>query len=96
MREQIINFISNINLGYTSLIILLFIASLLFLSQKRINTTLKELFIIVYTIISWLGFYYLNDLLNTIFSLKYFSIKLYLVLLIIGNIYLIKYHSNDR
>lgn len=89
MKEQVINFLNNINLGYLSLVIILFIVSFIFLSNKGINKFFIELFIIVYVLISWIGFYYLNDVFNIIFELKYLDVKLYLILLIVGNIIMI-------
>ena len=84
MREQVVNFLNNINLGYLSLVITLFIVSFIFLHNKGINKFFMELFIIVYVLISWIGFYYLNDIFNLVFDLKYLDVKLYLILLIIG------------
>ncbi len=89
MREQVVNFLNNINLGYLSLVITLFIVSFIFLHNKGINKFFMELFIIVYVLISWIGFYYLNDIFNLVFDLKYLDVKLYLILLIIGNIIMI-------
>ena len=89
MREQVVNFLNNINLGYLSLVIILFIVSFIFLSNKGINKFFIELFIIVYVLISWIGFYYLNDVFNIVFQLKYLDVKLYLILLIVGNIIMI-------
>lgn len=86
MKQEIINFLSNINIYYVLFSILFLIVTLLFLSKKKINSILKQMYIILYVSLAWIGFYYLNDMFNSIFSLKYLSVKLYLILLIIGNI----------
>lgn len=97
MFQEIINFISNINIGYVIFIALFLIVSLLFLNENKVNNILKEIYIIIYITISWIGFYYLNDILNSIFLLKYLSVKLYLILLIIGNmIMLITINKNMK
>lgn len=86
MKQEIINFLDNMNIGYVALSILILIVSLLFLSKKRVNNTLREIYIILYVTLAWVGFYFFNDILNSIFDFKFLSVKLYLILLIIGNI----------
>lgn len=86
MKEVLINFINNMNIGYILISTLLLISSLIFMKKKNINKLLVEIFIILYVIILWIGFFLFNDTLNSIFKLTYFSIKSYLILLIIGNI----------
>lgn len=86
MKQEIINFLDNMNIGYVALSILILIVSLLFLSKKKVNNTLREIYIILYVTLAWIGFYFFNDILNSIFDFKFLSVKLYLILLIIGNI----------
>ena len=86
MKQEIINFLDNMNIGYVALSILILIVSLLFLSKKKVNNTLREIYIILYVTLAWVGFYFFNDILNSIFDFKFLSVKLYLILLIIGNI----------
>lgn len=86
MKQNIMNFLDSMNISYVTLSILVLIVSLLFLSKKKVNSVIKEFYIIVYVSVAWIGFYFLNDPLNTIFNFKFLSIKLYLILLIIGNI----------
>ena len=85
MRQAIINFLCNINLGYMFLSLLFLVVILLFLSNKKINSIIIQMCMILYIVIAWIGFYYLNDIFNSIFDLKYLSVKLYLILLVIGN-----------
>ena len=89
MKQEIINFLDNMNIGYVALSILILIVSLLFLSKKKVNNTLREIYIILYVTLAWVGFYFFNDILNSIFDFKFLSVKLYLILLIIGNIIMI-------
>ena len=86
MGNELVNFLTNINLCFVSLTIIVFILSFLFLSKKKVNSFLKRLYIIIYVILSWLCFYFFNDVFNEIFNLSYFSVKAYLLLLIIVNI----------
>ena len=86
MKQEIINFLDNMNIVYVALSILILIVSLLFLSKKKVNNTLREIYIILYVTLAWVGFYFFNDILNSIFDFKFLSVKLYLILLIIGNI----------
>ena len=83
---QLTQFINNINLYYIALILTILIASLLFLVPRAKHGITIEFYLIVFTTISWYGFYLFNDILNSIFSLSYLSIKAYLILLIIGNV----------
>lgn len=83
---QLTQFINNINLYYISLVLTILIASLLFLVPRIKHGITIEFYLIVFTTISWYGFYLFNDILNSIFSLSYLSIKTYLILLIIGNV----------
>lgn len=85
MMQEIKMFVNNINMGYAALSILFLIASLLFLYKKKINSIILEMIMILYVSIAWVGFYFLNDIFNSIFSLKFLSVKLYLILLIVGN-----------
>ena len=86
MKQEIINFLDNMNIGYVALSILILIVSLLFLSKKKVNNSLREIYIILYVTLAWVVFYFFNDILNSIFDFKFLSVKLYLILLIIGNI----------
>ena len=84
--NTIINFISNINLCLLSMIIVVFILSLLFLFRKKVSDKVLNIYIIMYVIFSWIVIYYFNDIINSIFSLNYFDIRSYLLLLVIVNI----------
>ena len=84
--NTIINFISNINLCLLSMIIVVFILSLLFLFRKKVSDKILNIYIIMYVIFSWIVIYYFNDIINSIFSLNYFDIRSYLLLLVIVNI----------
>lgn len=86
MKQEIINFINQMNISYVALSILFLIASLLFLKKKNVNDIIAQMIIIILVSVAWLGFIYLNDILNTIFALSFLSVKSYLILLIIGNI----------
>ena len=86
MYNEIIAFITNINPSFIISSLLFLIVTLLFLHKKNANNLIKEYIAIVYIIIMWGIFYFINDKLNDIFKLNYLSIKLYLILLIIGNI----------
>ncbi|MEE3342739.1 MAG: hypothetical protein VZS44_01460 [Bacilli bacterium] len=86
MKKELINFIANINFAYLSIVVILFIISFIFLSHKKIKPLLKQIYVIVYVIIIWIGFLIFNDRLNAVFKLQYSNIKTYLLLLIIVNI----------
>ena len=86
MIKEIIKFISNVNISYIILSLLFLIVSLLFLRKKNANSLVKEYYIIMYVSIAWIILFFTNDILNQIFKLNYLSVKLYLLLLIIGNI----------
>ena len=73
---QLTQFINNINLYYISLVLTILIASLLFLVPRIKHGITIEFYLIVFTTISWYGFYLFNDILNSIFSLSYLSINL--------------------
>jgi hypothetical protein len=85
MILEIRDFINNINMGYVILMILFLIVSLLFLLKKK-NILNFKLFLLGYFVLFGGGLLKLNDLFNNIFKLNYLSVKLYLVLLIIGNV----------
>ncbi|MBR3162035.1 MAG: hypothetical protein IKF19_04825 [Bacilli bacterium] len=86
MKNEIFNFLGNVNIAFVSLIVVSFILSSLFLFEKKRSLYLKELYIILFVIVSWVCFYFFNDKLNSIFKLEYLNIKSYLLLLIIVNI----------
>ena len=101
MISEINTFIHNINIGYATLSILFLIVSLLFLYKKGVSKIFVEFILILYVCLGWALFYFTNDILNEIFSLRYLSVKLYLVLLIVGNIIMIaninfKFHKANK
>ena len=101
MISEINTFIHNINIGYATLSILFLIVSLLFLYRKGVSKIFVEFILILYVCLGWTLFYFTNDILNEIFSLRYLSVKLYLVLLIVGNIIMIaninfKFHKANK
>ena len=101
MISEINTFIHNINIGYATLSILFLIVSLLFLYKKGVSKILVEFILILYVCLGWVLFYFTNDILNEIFSLRYLSVKLYLVLLIVSNIIMIaninfKFHKANK
>ena len=97
MIQEIIKNISNINYSYIITSILFLITSILLLNEKKINNYIKIFYIIIYILISILGLYYTNDILNYIFNLKYLSIKLYLfILLIINTIMLVTLNKKNN
>lgn len=86
MKNEIINFLSNVNYAFVSLVFVSFVLSFLFLCKRKVSLYLKEIYIVFFASIAWIGFYLYNDIFNKIFELNYFNVKLYLLLLIIGNV----------
>ena len=86
MMSEVIKFIANINIAYVSLVMVLFILSSFFMSYKKVNLYLRELYIVLFVILSWIGFYFFNDVINDIFKFSYYNIRSYLLLLIVVNI----------
>ena len=86
MKNDIINFVNNINIVLLSLIIISFILSHLFLYKRKISFFLYRVYLIVFVTIAWICFWFFNDRFNDIFKFNYLNIKTYLLLLIIVNI----------
>lgn len=81
---KIIEYLKNINIFLVVLDILFLIVSFLFLNKRKCSEKRKDLFVVIYTLINVLLFSYLNNIFQSIFTLKYLSVKLYLGVLVIS------------
>lgn len=80
---NIINYIKNININLLIIEGLLFMIFLLFLHKKNIHERIKDILIILFSLIIICLFNFFNNPFNMIFKFNYLSIKLYLVVLTI-------------
>ena len=81
-----LNILSNSKIFYLVLIILIISIINIILSKKKINSNYKYLINGISLILISLITTYYKDIIDTIFNLKYLSIKLYMIILIIVNI----------
>lgn len=84
--KNIIDFIMNINGFYLVLNILEIIVLNIFLVSKKVEKKKRIIINVVAIIIEILLFNWLNGIINSIFDLKYLSMKLYLLLVIAVNV----------
>lgn len=80
---DIVKLISNINIPLVVLDILFLIISFLFLNKKKCSNRIKDLFVIIYTLINLFLFSYFNSMFQSVFTLKFLSVKTYLILVLI-------------
>lgn len=84
--KQIILFVTNINVCYLVLNILLILRTFLYLKQKNIKTLKRRILLFCVIGILIAIFPYFNNIFQNVFSLKYLSVKGYLIVLAITNI----------
>ena len=84
--EVIINFIKDINVCYLILNLLLFIDLKYYLKTKKLSKVQIKIILLITLFLSIGIFFYGNGFFQSIFELKYLSVKFYLVVLIITNI----------
>lgn len=83
--KEIISYIKDINGCYLILNLLLLICFNLYLRSKKIAILRKRIILGIAILISVIGFFYLNGLVQSIFQLKYLSMKSYLLIVAITN-----------
>ena len=88
--KEIINIISDINICFLILDILVFIVLLLFIRKHNLSRIQLIVLITMYIIANIFFFNYLNTIIQDVFALKYLSVKVYLIILIITNIITLK------
>lgn len=84
--KQIVLFVTNINICYLILNILLLISINLYLKQRNIKKSKRRILLFCVLIVNILAFSYFNNIFQNIFSLKYLSAKSYLIILATTNI----------
>lgn len=88
--KEIISIISDINICFLILDILVFIVLLLFIRKHNLSRIQLIVLITMYIIANIFFFNYLNTIIQDVFALKYLSVKVYLIILIITNIITLK------
>ena len=78
---NLLKYINDVNILLVGLDILLLVISFIFLNKRKVNSKIKDLFVIVYTLLNLFLFSYFNSIFQGIFTLKYLSVKLYLVMI---------------
>lgn len=84
--EQVIDFVTNINICYIVLNILVLIDIYLYLKKKNITGKKRRILLFCVFIASIIIFPYFNNIFQIVFKLKYLSVKGYLLILIATNI----------
>lgn len=84
--KQVIDFITNINICYLVLNGLLLLSVSLYLKQKKIDHVKRRILLFCTFIVSILLFFYFNGVFQNVFTLKYLSVKSYLLVLAVTNI----------
>lgn len=80
-----IEMIRQINLCYVVFIFLGFMVGICYLKEKCFSKSVSYLFILLYLIFTVISFSYLNGVFSSIFELKYLSVKIYLLVILIMN-----------
>ena len=91
---KLLNYLKDINIYLLILDILFLVISFLFFAKKKSTQRVKDLFIILYTLINIFLFDYLNNLFNNIFNYSDFSIKIYLIGIIL--VYIIFFYTFNK
>lgn len=79
---EIMRYVSNINIMLVVLDISFLIVSFLFFNKRKCSSRVKDGFVIVYTLVNLFLFSYFNSMFQSIFTLKYLSVKGYLVVVL--------------
>ena len=80
---NLLTHIKNINPYLLILDVLFLIVSFLFFNKKNYSQRIKDIFIVLYTIIHLFLFKYLNNLFDIIFDFTNRPIKIYLISIVI-------------
>lgn len=80
---DIIKYIKGVNLLVVVLDILFLIISFLFFTKKKCSTRVKDIFVIIYTLVNMLFFSSINNMYKSVFTFKFLSVKTYLVVVLI-------------
>ena len=84
--KQVIEFITNINVCYLVLNILMLIDVYLYLKQEDITKAKRRILLFVCFVTSLVVFPYFNGMVHAFFGLDYLAVKSYLLVLILTNI----------
>lgn len=84
--KEVINFIKDINGCYLVLNILFLICLYLYLKNNKVSKLKKRIIFITFLLINIITFPYFNGVIQSIFRLKYLSVKMYLLVVAITNL----------
>lgn len=84
--EQVINFVKDINVCYLILNLLLLICLNLYLKSRNVEKIKTRFILGVAVLVSVILFSHMNGIIQSIFQLKYLSMKVYLMVVAITNI----------
>lgn len=92
---ELLKYINDVNILLVVLDILFLIISFLFLNKRDVSPRGKDIFVIIYTLINLFLFSYVNSMFQSIFTLKYLSVRTYLIVVLIS-LFIFLYTFNKK
>lgn len=93
--DNILKYVGDVNILLVVLDILFLTVSFLYFNKKGYSERVKDLFVVGYTLINLFLFTYFNSIFQGLFTFKYLSIKIYLIIVVVSLIIFL-YSFNRR